>query len=877
MAGTGDIAAAGPGAIGQVARRIGQTARRLGAFARERGEAGAARRLAAAAFAARVLNAGLGFATQILLARWMGERDYGIYAYLWVWLLVAGGVGSLGLPVAALKFVPDYRARDDEPGLRGFLRWSRGPAILPSALLSLAAALAILAYVREGEALLYAQAALVALVILPLYVLTDVQTGIARACGFADLGLAADYVLRPVLLLAFAGAVVMAGEGGTAATIMAATLGSMGVTALVQGVLLQGRLGRIVPPGPVRIDLARWASASWPLLTVTAFTLLLGTTDVIVLKLFTGPEEIGIYFAATKIVAIASFVAYGVANTSAHRFATHAVTGDRAAMARLAAETVRWTFWPTLAVALALIVLAGPLLRLFGPQFAGGTPIVAILALGLVAAASVGPADRALAMADHGRLTAWIYAASFGANAALALLLIPPFGLTGAALSTALAMAAKAAMLHIAARRRLDLDMFVTARPLARGARSRAPDADALTAEILTADAASSIVGAWRELAREALEPNVFFEPATALAGMRHLPDERRARLLVVWRSAGDQRRLVGLLPVLPGQGRHLNPLPIRRAAAFYGTLSTPLVAPDRPDETLSAMLGALARAGIRGVLLPHLAIDGPVAAALERVQLARGLGAAVFDSHARAMLSSPLAGADYVRATLEPRRRKEADRQRRRLGEEGELAFTLTDAADRVSDALETFLALEAAGWKGRLGTDLLHAPGAASFIRDIALGLAAEGTFRVATLTLDGRAIAAGLVLVAGRRAFYIKTAFDEAYAKSSPGLLLTLDLTAHLLDDPAIDDADSIAVADHPMIDRVWTHRFAVASVLLSTKAGGGPAFRAAALIERSRERVRLRVRRVRADLIAKLKRSREPAGKDAATKAHDAPAR
>lgn len=869
MAGTDTIAAVGPGALGQAVRRVG-------AFACERGEAGAARRLAAAAFAARVLNAGLGFATQILLARWMGERDYGIYAYLWVWLLVAGGVGSLGLPVAALKFVPDYGARDDMPGLRGFLRWSRGLAILPCVLASLAAALAIQAFVRNGEALLYAPAALVALVILPLYVLTDVQTGIARAYDFVDLGLAADYVLRPVLLLAFAGLVFAAGERGTAATMMVATLGSMAVTALVQGTLLQGRLGRIVPPGPVRIDLRRWASVSWPLLTVTAFTLLLGTTDVIVLKLFTGPEEIGIYFAATKIVAIASFVSYGVANTSAHRFATHSATGDRAALRRLAAETVRWTFWPTLAVALALIVLAEPLLRLFGPQFAGGTPIVAILALGLAAAASVGPADRALAMADHGRVTAWIYAASFTANAALALLLIPPFGLTGAALSTALAMAAKAAMLHVAARRRLDLDMFVVATSPARGARSRAADVDALTAEILTAEAATTIVGPWRDLGRDVLEPNIFFEPAAALAGMRHLPEERRARLLVAWRGTGDTRRLVGLLPILPGRGRHLNPLPIRRAAAFYGTLSTPLVAPDRPEETLSAMLDAMARAGIRGVLLPHLAIDGPVAAALERVQLARGLGAAVFDSHARAMLRSPLPGADYVRATLEPRRRKEADRQRRRLAEDGKLAFAVTAEAERIPDALETFLGLEAAGWKGRLGTDLLHAPGAASFIRDLARDMAADATFRVATLTLDGRAVAAGLVLVAGRRAFYIKTAFDEAYAKSSPGLLLTLDLTAHLLDDSLIDDADSIAVADHPMIDRVWTHRFAVASVLLSTRPGGGPVFRAATLIERSRERVRLRVRRMRAEIITKLKRSREPAGKDAATKSADAPA-
>jgi hypothetical protein len=197
------------------------------------------------------------------------------------------------------------------------------------------------------------------------------------------------------------------------------------------------------------------------------------------------------------------------------------------------------------------------------------------------------------------------------------------------------------------------------------------------------------------------------------------------------------------------------------------------------------------------------------------------------------------LPGADYIRATLETRRRKEAERQRRRLADLGSLTFQVVSSEADTARELDRFLKLEAAGWKGKSGTALAHAPGSANFIREAAAALARRGAFRIATLTLDGRTIASGLIGQAGKRAYYIKTTYDEAYARFSPGLLLTLDLTTHLLDDGSIDDADSIAVADHPMIDRIWIERLAVASVVVSTRPGGGRGFRAAVAVERLRE--------------------------------------
>lgn len=364
------------------------------------------------------------------------------------------------------------------------------------------------------------------------------------------------------------------------------------------------------------------------------------------------------------------------------------------------------------------------------------------------------------------------------------------------------------------------------------------PLADTISAAIIRPHEGEALVPAWTDLAHRAIEPNGFFGPGPTLAAFRHLPEGRGARLLVAWRGEGETRRLVGLLPLAKARGRYLNPLPIWRAAACYGTVSTPLVDPDRPAETISAMLTALRAAGTHALLLPYLPEDGPVADALREAGRLDARPVLAFAGHGRAFLQSPLAGAEYVRATLEPRRRKEADRQRRRLAELGRLETAIATGADLAAD-LDAFLALEAAGWKGRAGTALSLSAGGTDFVRDLVERGARDGSVRIATLRLDGRVIAAGLVLIGGRRAFYAKTSYDEDLARFSPGLLLTLDLTAHLLDDPTIDDADSIAVADHPMIDRIWTGRLAIATTLAATRRDGGVAFRMAAGFERMRE--------------------------------------
>ncbi|MGY4358119.1 hypothetical protein ACVW0J_004612 [Bradyrhizobium sp. i1.7.7] len=155
----------------------------------------------------------------------------------------------------------------------------------------------------------------------------------------------------------------------------------------------------------------------------------------------------------------------------------------------------------------------------------------------------------------------------------------------------------------------------------------------------------------------------------------------------------------------------------------------------------------------------------------------------------------------------------KELRRQRHRLEEHGPVAFEVARKPDEIGPALETFLQLEASGWKGKRGTALIQHAGDATFIRRAVPALAETAQCEVITLRAGTTPVAAGIVLHHQDRAFFFKLGIDERFARYSPGVQLTLDLTRHLCADPAIASADSTASADHPMINPIWRGRFAI----------------------------------------------------------------
>src|SRR6185312_10995426 len=144
--------------------------------------------------------------------------------------------------------------------------------------------------------------------------------------------------------------------------------------------------------------------------------------------------------------------------------------------------------------------------------------------------------------------------------------------------------------------------------------------------------------------------------------------------------------------------------------------------------------------------------------------------------------------------------------------------SFEVARSPEDVAAALETFLTLEASGWKGARGTALAQVEGDAAFIRRATGALATTGNCEMVTLRAGATPVASGIVLRHQSRAFFFKLGVEERFAKFSPGVQLTLDLTRHLCADPAIASADSTASPDHPMINPIWRGRFAIGDVLI-----------------------------------------------------------
>lgn len=118
---------------------------------------------------------------------------------------------------------------------------------------------------------------------------------------------------------------------------------------------------------------------------------------------------------------------------------------------------------------------------------------------------------------------------------------------------------------------------------------------------------------------------------------------------------------------------------------------------------------------------------------------------------------------------------RQQWRRRRRALAREGDLALRVTTGDSELERDLETFLALEASGWKGRQATAINSEPRTLRLYRTFARGAAARGALRIYLLELDGRAIAADVGCVVAGVGFLLKTGFDEADADYAPGLVL------------------------------------------------------------------------------------------------------
>ena len=426
----------------------------------DRSDSRLAQLVAGKVFLLRVANALIALASQVLLARWMGRFEFGVYIYVWTWVLMIGSLSDVGLSSAARRFIPEYTELDDADALRGFLTGGRWLAFALATAIAIAGAIGVTLlkpWIDNFAVIpLY-----LACVIIPIAGVSALQSGIAQSYNWPMLALVPFFIGRQLLLTVAIGAAWLLGYAVDAETAMIVAIAASWAVTIAQLLLLNRRLASTVPPGPKRYAPRTWLATSLPILMVEGFYLMLTYVDILALERFRPPGEVAVYYAAARILSVVAFVYFAIAGATTHKFTQYYVAGKHERLAKFFKETIRWTFWPSLVACGMILIFGRPLLSLFGAGFTSGYLVMFILAVGMLARAAVGPAERLLNMLGERKQCAGVYALAFAINLGLCIVLIPRLGIEGAAVSTSTALIVELILLYFMTRRRLGHHVFI--------------------------------------------------------------------------------------------------------------------------------------------------------------------------------------------------------------------------------------------------------------------------------------------------------------------------------------------------------------------------------------------------------------------------------
>jgi O-antigen/teichoic acid export membrane protein len=393
---------------------------------------------AAGSFGLRFIYTGLTFLTNILLARFLGTEDFGIYNYTVTWSYLLAVFGTIGLDNLLVREVSVYCSQSSWGLLKGILRWANQSSLVFS--LSLSAIAIVVAALMDIEAHMFI-AFVLAIASLPFASLRNLRRGVMRGLDKVTIGLVPEMLVAPsVILISLIAAYWILQERLTATWLVGIYTAITIMTLIMSMILVDRYLPSEIANAIPQFQSRKWLNSALPFMFFEGIYVINARVDVLMLGALDSVEAAGIYVPVNRGAQLINFVLMAVCSALAPTIARLYAEGKREKLEATTVKTARGALLVALVFTILLLIFSKPYLLLFGREFLRGETAFWILCVGQFIYTITGLAGLLLNMTGREQYTAITGAVSAGVNLILNYFLISRWGVSGAALATSISV-----------------------------------------------------------------------------------------------------------------------------------------------------------------------------------------------------------------------------------------------------------------------------------------------------------------------------------------------------------------------------------------------------------------------------------------------------
>lgn len=412
-------------------------------------------------FITSVCGTGLFFGAHVLIARLIGPKSYGHYFYTLTVINFLALFCKLGLDTAIVRFVPVYRAHSEWALLRGFHRRVKQVSLLVSMSCSVVTAVVTLFIYNhiEGE---LAHTFMIACIVLPVNVLMEIFGSTLQALKRILFSQVPSEIIRPIVLasLTFCSLSII-GLNPQAPTIMAIECISIVIALLASTYFVRNSLPSRTFEVEAKYRTRTWIKTAVPLLLISSSRIILKQSDIIMVGLFLGTTNAGVYGVASRVAMLLGFGLNAIQRIAAPMTSELYSQGKMKELQRMVSLAACGSVIFSILAAAIIITFGRFILGLFGTTFVAGYVALLILLAGQFIGSFSGITGALMSMTGHQKQASQIALMSVVSNIFLNIVLIPVLGIIGAAVSTSIAIALWNISMLVYIRNKLGIDTTI--------------------------------------------------------------------------------------------------------------------------------------------------------------------------------------------------------------------------------------------------------------------------------------------------------------------------------------------------------------------------------------------------------------------------------